>query len=89
LMVCFPSTLKMEAALSSKSPVDIYQTTRYYIWGDSTLHRLSFPPQSWLTFRPRRWEQYVRPKRLWTSTRLHGIISQKIVFFISQKKVRI
>jgi hypothetical protein len=37
--------------------------------------------QSW------RWRQYSSPKRRWTSTRLHGVTFQKIVFssFVDQK----
>jgi hypothetical protein len=36
-----------------------------------------------LILRPSRWERYFPPKRPLTFNRLHGVISQKIVFFIS------
>jgi hypothetical protein len=34
-----------------------------------------------LTLRPRGWKQYVPPKRLYISSRLHGVKSQRLVLF--------
>jgi hypothetical protein len=37
---------------------------------------------AWLILRPWRWSQHVSPKRRLTFNRLHGVISQKMEFFI-------
>jgi hypothetical protein len=44
--------------------------------------RFSYWFLAWLTPRPWRWKQYVCQKRKWTSTRLHGVTSQKTLLFI-------
>jgi hypothetical protein len=38
---------------------------------------------AWPALHPWRWRHYVLPKLQWTSTRLHGVKSQKIVLFIA------
>jgi hypothetical protein len=49
----------------------------------SACHLLSRWFLARLILRPWRWERYVPPKRLLTFNGLHGVISQKIVLFIT------
>jgi hypothetical protein len=46
-------------------------------------HLLSRRFLAWLIFRPWRWRRYVPPKRRLTFNGLHGVVSQKMVLFIS------
>jgi hypothetical protein len=51
--------------------------------GTSACHLLSRWYLAQLIFRPWRWRRYVSPKRWLTFSGLHGVISEKIVLFIT------
>jgi hypothetical protein len=92
----YSSTLKMEAICSTETSIDIRRTTRRYIPEDSTLHNhrcenlkswLCLPPACslvcWTILLPWRWRRYVSPKHRVQLDGLHGVISQKMILFIT------
>jgi hypothetical protein len=56
---------------------------KFWLTDCSACHLLSCCFLARLIFRPWRWRQYVPPKRRLTFNGLHGVMSQKIVLFIT------
>jgi hypothetical protein len=66
------------------SPVEIHRPFRgsYFLQQEASSKQWFCLLIMWLILWPWKWKQYVLLKCWWTFTRLHGIISQKIILFI-------